>query len=676
MNFKVDAQKLIQTANRLVGQFVDRTSHFEMFMELNEALLEATGSEYGFIARVFRNEKGPYIKTVALSNIAWNDETRKLYAENAERGMIFDNLDSIFGQVVKTGRLYISHNSPKDPHAAGIPHGHPKLDCFMGLPLVRNEVLIGMIGLANGEGYCEDMASALKPLMDATSHVLYATGLQQPLVPEGNYFSQPDEILNKFNSGVLTVDSTGNITAANQAATVIFGYSHGEVIGMRLQSLIPPTGESEMYDRQGDLCIHEHQLGRPFEATGFSKVESYFPVEALLGETGDDSSKQYAVVIRDISEEKQRERFKDEFISMVSHELRTPLTTVYVALSALDNPQHRPESATEVNKMISIATRNCERLMGLVDEILDYEKLNLNELEFHFESVPLEKIFELARETTRVVAERVNVRLDFQACEKSYKVAADATRMSQVLINLIANAIRASSPGEVVHVGFEPRTEQRCVTLSVADDGKGISESFVKEVFEPFKQFENDSGGAGLGLAICKRFVEHHGSQITCESELGVGTRFQFDLFEYCDLQDEIATIQETESTCSQKRVLWLESNNHHYQFALGELEQSGVEFFRVENTQLAKQALGQSKVDLILIGYPVVLQSCVSFVEEIRSLPQFANLPIVLYSNGLSQQVAVQLEEHKVDHSIKTSWNLQGLKNRIAEHMGLRPPN
>ena len=580
MSFIVDQARLTQTSNRLLERFVDRVSHFEMFMELNEAILDMTGSEYGFVARVFRNEKGPFIKTVALSNIAWNDETRRLYAENAERGMVFSNVETLFGQVLKTGKIYVSLDAPNDPNAAGIPAGHPPLNCFVGLPLVRNDVLIGMIGLANGAGYCEAMEVALKPLLDVTTQILYATGLQQPLVPEGNYFAQPQAMLSKFNSGVMTVDVEGRVTSSNLAVTMIFGYTRDELVGMRIQSLIPPAGGSEMYDSDGALRLHEAQYGCTFEATGVSKVQSYFPIEAMFGESGSEAGvetgkgtergadPQYTIVVRDIAEEKKRERFKNEFISMVSHELRTPLTTVYISLSILDDHRHRPKSADEFNEMVSIATRNCERLVRLVDEILDYEKLNLNEIEFNFESVQLDQIFEMARETTRVVAEQAGVSLEFQICGPDLRVAADATRMSQVLVNLIANAIRASEPGGNVRVGCEQVADQQRVSVFVEDQGKGICPASINEVFEPFKQLEQQTGGAGLGLAICKRFVENHGSQISCESTLGQGTRFQFDLFKYCDISEGNIGLVNGRVNNAPKNVLWIESNESHYQFA------------------------------------------------------------------------------------------------------------
>ena len=663
---QIESERLVETANQLVARFVDRTPHFEMFMELNEALLNVTQSEYGFVARVYRNEKGPFIKTVALSNIAWNEETQKLYAENAEKGMVFANLDTLFGEVLKTGKIYIAEDASNDPKAAGIPSGHPRLDRFAGIPVLRKGILIGMIGLANGVGYCEQMVDELRPLLDITSHILHATGLQEQLIPDGNYFRQPLAILNSFKSGIISIDDSGKIISTNPSAAMIFGYASDEIIGQRIQSLIPPSGSNELYSAENALDLRPHLFGRSFETTGVSKIESYFPVEVTVDEVVQSDPKQFALVIRNITEEKKRERFKNEFISMISHELRTPLTAVHLSLSMLDSIEHRPTQQQELDEMVAIATRNCERLVNLVDEILDYEKLNLDEIEFCFHPVDLKTVIQTVKETTKILADQSEIELAFTLANEDIFLAADANRLSQVLINLITNAIRVSKPGATVHIGFN-RINSNQIRLSVTDSGPGISPDDITHIFEPFKQTQKNASGAGLGLAICKRILDSHDTSLECISQLGHGSTFQFDLFEYCKLNPSI----EIKSRDSQQHVLWVEGNKPHFEFTHDAIQLPEVRYHRKANCQLAKEFLNHHEVDLIVVEFPFALENCDSFFQQIRTCEAFREIPIVLYSNSIPQDLKISLDDLNVVHDIKKSWNHENLKNRIRSLLG-----
>ena len=664
MATRIDSRELLGAANELVARFVNRTPQFEMFMELNEALLRATGSEYGFVARVFRNEKGPYIKTVALSNIAWNEETRKLYTENSERGMVFDNVESLFGQVVVTGKPYISLSPSSDPNSCGIPAGHPALNTFMGIPIVRDEVLTGMVGLANGDGYCNEMVEDLRPLIEVTSQILHATGSEYHLVPDGNYFREPDSLVSTFMSGVISVDADGVVNSANRSAALLFGYERAEITGQKIEFLIPPTGNDNLYDLEGGTGFQPGTIGQPYEATATNKYQSYFPVEITVERMADDQADEFVLIIRDISEEKRRERFRSEFISMVSHELRTPLTAVHLSLSMLDSEEHRPESRQQVDDLVSMARRNCVRLVNLVDDILDFEKLNLDEIVFNYGPVEIPDIVTSVRETTTLLAEQKAIDLVFEVPELN-RVVADRDRVGQVLINLIANAIRASEHGRQVTVGFEAVPSMRQVSVFVEDNGHGISEDKLDRIFEPFRQLHSDADGAGLGLSICKRIVENHESRIVCTSSPGKGARFEFLLHEHNEIAPEMQS-----SAGGGSRILWIENDLQHYQFCCRQMSELTAEIELARNASHARHLLNCHAFELVVIGYPVALADCVEFVREIRNMLRLLDLPIVMYSNGLSAEVAAALEAMGVECGIKKSWNLETLSQCIQRRL------
>ena len=665
---KIEQEELHAIGNRLLGGFVDRRPPFEIFTELNEAFLQATNSEYGFIARVFRNQDGPYIKTLALSNIAWNDETRRLYSENAERGMVFDNVNSIFGQVLKTGRIYISHDAPNDPNKSGIPVGHPRLERFLGIPVVRNEVLIGMVGLANGDDYCEPLVDELEKLTTLTSHIMYATGLQQDFMPDGNYFRRSQAIINSFRSGVLSIDEYGIVSDANPAAAMIFGYEPEEILGAKIQSLIPPTGEEPFYDVNGNLSLKNAVVTEPFEATGTKKEGSFFPVEVSADVVNASGKLTATFVIRDITEAKKNERQKNEFISIVSHELRTPLTAAHSALSMLVNEKDCPVSPQVRAELLQMAHRNCDRLARLVDDILDYEKLNIGKIDFEFAREDLDAIVTPVLQTTSILANLSDIKLDFILPEQPIQVLADGMRIARVLINLVTNAIRVSDSGSVVQLEVEHDVSESMIRFSVTDEGPGIPPENLKLIFDPFKQFDESPGSAGLGLAICKAIVDKHESRIQCESEIGKGTKFYFDLIEYCEVNPTVILGGHR----SDRNIVWLEQDLQQFELAVANLTHPRLNFHWAGNAQIAKKRLNEKPIDLMLLGHPVAMESTDQLVQEIRGCDELKDLPIIVYSNGLSNSFEQKLKGMKVECTIKRSWNAQELNQRVMDLLGV----
>ncbi len=158
---------LLRALNRAQARFIDGTDRHEFFNGLLDSLLDLTESEYGFIGEVLYTEDNRlYLKMQAITNIAWNDETRALYGRMADSGMEFYNLNTLFGRVLTEGRPIISNDPAHDPRAGGLPHGHPELRAFAGMPFFKGRELIGMVGLANRpDGYGLGLVDFLQPYL-------------------------------------------------------------------------------------------------------------------------------------------------------------------------------------------------------------------------------------------------------------------------------------------------------------------------------------------------------------------------------------------------------------------------------------------------------------------------------------------------------------------------------
>ena len=171
------ADKNLQLLDAIVNAqsaFTEGGSVQELFATLLENLLSLTNSEYGFIGEIKTSvENNKYLKTHAITNIAWNAETLRFYEENITKGLEFTNLDTLFGYVIKTGEPLITNQPSIHPHAAGIPSGHPALNSFLGLPFYGQGEFVGMVGIANRpEGYDDLICEFLKPFLNTCSNII------------------------------------------------------------------------------------------------------------------------------------------------------------------------------------------------------------------------------------------------------------------------------------------------------------------------------------------------------------------------------------------------------------------------------------------------------------------------------------------------------------------------
>ena len=172
----ISEKHLLEVITQVLAKYICETNPYVLFDGLLDALLEITESEYGFIGEVLHHQDNtPYVKCYATTNIAWNADTKRLYEENKQKGMIFSKLDSLYGYVLKTGQQVISNHPSSDPRSYGLPKGHPPLNAFLGLPFYAGGKLLGLVGIANRkQGYDNEMANALHPFLATCGTLIQA----------------------------------------------------------------------------------------------------------------------------------------------------------------------------------------------------------------------------------------------------------------------------------------------------------------------------------------------------------------------------------------------------------------------------------------------------------------------------------------------------------------------
>jgi PAS domain S-box-containing protein len=353
-------------------------------------------------------------------------------------------------------------------------------------------------------------------------------------------------VLDGTSYSIISTAPDGTILTFNRAAEQMLGYTADEVIGKltpapfhnaqevaeRATALSEELGETITPGFEVLVTKARRKLADEWEWTYLRKDGSCLPV--LLSVTAlRDAAEQitgFLGIAYDISERKKIDRLKNEFVSTVSHELRTPLTSIRGSLGLIAGGVAGP-IPPQAAKLIEIAHSNSERLVRLINDILDIEKIESGGMQFNLAVQPLRPLLLHAIEANNAYAEQLNVRIELRSGELDGRVRIDSDRMMQAITNLLSNAAKYSPPGGCVELALEKRGG--VLRITVSDHGPGIPEEFQARIFQKFSQADSSDtrrkAGTGLGLAITRSLVKSMGGRIGYGTS-AAGTTFWIDL--------------------------------------------------------------------------------------------------------------------------------------------------
>ncbi len=442
-------------------------------------------------------------------------------------------------------------------------------------------------------------------------------------------------LVDASNDAILMLDSLGAATMINRRAKYFFGLAERDVVGQsyeQLQALFrlicEDSGAFDAWLRPLLQSPDERALIELKVLRAAPRLLQCYsaPVldhhERLLGRL---------LVFRDITREREVEQIKSEFVSIVSHELRTPLTSVRGSLQLVLGRRQQPELAARTRELLEISLKNSERLIRLINDILDVSKIEQGALLLRRSALdPAELCVTAAQEVESFAAGR-GIHLGVLAPPDLPPVSADRDRALQVLENLLSNAVKFSEPGQMVELSATLLGATIC--FAVRDHGRGIAAEHHQRIFEKFHQIDSsltrDVGGTGLGLAICRSLVEEHGGRIWVESTLGQGATFSFTLPLVSSLAPAGparggATTVLLAMPDAALRVSWRRL-----------LEPAGYQVLEAATAAQALRHARSLRLGLVLASAQLPDQAVSDLIEVLRDDPLTRDLPVLAIGQG-----------------------------------------
>ncbi|HEY0139341.1 MAG TPA: PAS domain S-box protein [Thermoanaerobaculia bacterium] len=483
-----------------------------------------------------------------------------------------------------------------------------------------------------------------------------------------NLVRQNEMILSSMAEGAFGIDVEGRATFVNESAAKLLGWRADELIGRRIHDVVHHSREDGSPYPWHECPSQEVLLNGTSVNNGnqvfWRNDGSAFPVDFACRpmRNADGNVVGAVITFRDITERRAVEKMKDEFVSIVSHELRTPLTSIRGALGLLAGGRvgDMPERA---RRMLDIAVSNTDRLVRLINDILDIERMESGRITLTRQFCDAGDLIDEAVEVMRPMATRAGVELEALPCNVT--IYADRDRVVQTITNLISNAIKFSDPSTRVTVAASTVDGQ--VQFEVADQGRGIPESKLDAIFERFQQVDasdsREKGGSGLGLAICRSIVRQHGGEIWCESELGRGSRFRFTM--------QRANVTQLSHVTRGKTVAVCDSDADRREMLTSLLERNGYQplVFTSGAELLASSSIAADAV-LLDVAMP---GDAFETLAALRHRGDTAELPIVVLSMvapdkelGATDWVQLPCDDHTLLRAVHRALGVQGRKARV----------
>ena len=490
-------------------------------------------------------------------------------------------------------------------------------------------------------------------ILDITESKLTERNLQET-------HAHTQTILDNVVDAIITFDISGNIQSFNRAGETIFGYHANEVLGKNVNLLMPEPchgqhgGFLNNHENSGEECL----LSANREVTGLRKDGMTFPMDLHVSKISHNGKPLFIALVRDITERNKVDRIKNEFVSTVSHELRTPLTSIKGALSLVLS-KSADELQPKTLSMLQTASRNCERLSFLINDILDLEKIESGKVQFEIKHIDLVNVARQAVESNESYAQQHAVTLNLNIAVGSAPVLGDEYRLQQVFANLLSNAIKFSPSGASVDIRISRHGQG--FRSSIKDYGHGIPQEFHSRIFQRFAQADSSDtrqkGGTGLGLSISKAIIERHNGHIDYHTGEDSGAEFYFDLPESADTAATVSRISD------EPRFLICVEEIHTATALATQFTQEGFNTDIAHSICAARDFIANNSYLGILLAPILPDGDGLHLIAELGALVHGQPLPVIIVSLdkpgahatplGIADWLQNPVEQHRLKHAL-----------------------
>lgn len=537
--------RVIHAIHSIQTRFIEQEDPCGALRLLLDGIIGLTGSESGIVAMIEGDYRDQSNIIVVSQDIQVDIASEYPQATQTSGVCMID-------QVQEAGGVLICNNLEGNSRGYRFSGrgGQPIRSCLL-LPLQAGEHLLGVVGVIDRlNGYDQRMADALEPVCQAAAILIKFHNAQRRHKGVERALSVGEQlrrsILDSALDCIIATDSVGHIIEFNPAAERTFGWTRAEILGLKISEALFTDAErhdsDKLFRQPHSPMIKNDRIGHHFETQSRRRNGEEFPIELAITKAEIEGEIIFTSCCRDITERKLRveelrqakelaeesSKSKSTFVATVSHEIRTPLSAIRGALELL-NGAHLTEQERE---FLTIAQGSNDALLTIVNDILDFAKVEAGKIELELaEVVPGQLINGVAR-LLELQTQRHDATIStFVAAAVPATVITDEGRLRQVLINLVTNAIKHASGG---NVRISVTADGAFLRFEVADDGSGIPQAEQSKLFHEYSQIstakEPAASGHGLGLTISERIVDLLGGRIGFSSLAGVGTRFWFTI--------------------------------------------------------------------------------------------------------------------------------------------------
>ncbi|WP_181416744.1 PAS domain S-box protein [Nitrospira lenta] len=651
-------QELLSAISDVQKAFISDIRTDEMFARLLTRLQTLTRSPYGIVGETeLANDAPPSLRIHAHTIAAAADSDTSPH--RPDKG-----IQQYLKRILATGEPVLVNDSP-----------HSSFRTFLGLPLLEGDKVVGIVAVAGRpDGYPASFIDYLNPFLQTCGQILqsHRNTMQRQTAEHAltRHTAWIRAILDHAADGIITIDERGVVTSFNPAAGRIFGYTADEIIHTNISRLMPEPYQSahDGYLQHYRQTGHANVIGKEVEVAGVKKDGTVFPIDLTVSEVRLADSRFFTGFVRDITARKKSEEAlrlaadhlesknheleqardqalaathaKSAFLATMSHEIRTPMNAIMGMSELLLETQLTEEQTEYVHRF----NRAIHALLNLINDILDISKIESGHLKL--EDIPFD-LRELAETTGELMAERAHtkgleliIRID---SDVPRLVNGDPTRLRQILINLLGNAIKFTHHGDVtLHVQRHGPDSKDQLHLSVTDSGIGIPKDKLDTIFENFIQVDSSTtrkyGGSGLGLSICRRLAELMGGRIWAESTLGAGSTMHVIL---ClpQVVPDTAVADEPAALLTGTRILVIDDHEAQRLVCRDILSGSGARIVEASDGPAALAALqaaysNGAPMHLVILDCYRPTMDSVSIAEAIQAAPHFADTPIVILTS------------------------------------------